>query len=53
MIKNVLPGVYALHGWVPGFIGDYLYEKSVTISAGTLLIIFRLLLILGVFSDHH
>ncbi|XP_077220129.1 uncharacterized protein LOC143854179 isoform X2 [Tasmannia lanceolata] len=31
-INNVIPGVYAIHGWVPGFIGDYLGEMAVTIS---------------------
>ncbi|XP_073128338.1 uncharacterized protein [Henckelia pumila] len=35
MIKNVIPGVYGLHGWVPGYIGDYLKEDRVTISAGS------------------
>ncbi|KAK1375118.1 Rhamnogalacturonan endolyase [Heracleum sosnowskyi] len=34
-IKNVIPGIYALHGWVPGFIGDYLDQKLVTITAGS------------------
>ncbi|XP_038690529.1 rhamnogalacturonate lyase-like [Tripterygium wilfordii] len=34
-IKNVIPGVYGLHGWVPGFIGDYLDNAPVTISAGS------------------
>ncbi|KAL5775330.1 hypothetical protein ACOSP7_012887 [Xanthoceras sorbifolium] len=34
-IKNVIPGVYGLHGWVPGFIGDYLDKELVTISAGS------------------
>ncbi|KAL2483947.1 Rhamnogalacturonate lyase family protein [Forsythia ovata] len=34
-IKNVVPGVYGLHGWVPGFIGDYMGKELVTISAGT------------------
>ncbi|KAE7995405.1 hypothetical protein FH972_000208 [Carpinus fangiana] len=34
-IKNVIPGVYGLHGWVPGFIGDYLEKAQVTISAGS------------------
>ncbi|KAL3820723.1 hypothetical protein ACJIZ3_006628 [Penstemon smallii] len=34
-IKNVIPGVYGLHGWVPGFIGDYLREELVTIIAGS------------------
>ncbi|XP_021646098.2 probable rhamnogalacturonate lyase B isoform X2 [Hevea brasiliensis] len=34
-IKNVIPGVYGLHGWVPGFIGDYLDNALVTISAGS------------------
>nr|XP_017237060.1 PREDICTED: probable rhamnogalacturonate lyase B isoform X2 [Daucus carota subsp. sativus] len=34
-IKNVVPGIYALHGWVPGFIGDYLDQKLVTITEGS------------------
>ncbi|KAL8112828.1 hypothetical protein AgCh_020216 [Apium graveolens] len=34
-IKNVIPGIYALHGWVPGFIGDYLDQKLVTVTAGS------------------
>ncbi|XP_010094027.2 probable rhamnogalacturonate lyase B [Morus notabilis] len=34
-IKNVIPGVYGLHGWVPGFIGDYLDKAHVTISSGS------------------
>ncbi|KAK6133372.1 hypothetical protein DH2020_032882 [Rehmannia glutinosa] len=33
--KNILPGVYGLHGWVPGFIGDYLKEELVKISEGS------------------
>ncbi|XP_073314087.1 uncharacterized protein [Primulina huaijiensis] len=35
IIKNVIPGGYGLHGWVPGFIGDYLKEDLVTMSAGS------------------
>ncbi|KAL7244204.1 hypothetical protein ACSBR1_016439 [Camellia fascicularis] len=34
-INNVIPGVYGLHGWVPGFIGDYLDTEPVTISSGS------------------
>ncbi|XP_057512863.1 rhamnogalacturonate lyase B-like [Actinidia eriantha] len=34
-ITNVIPGVYGLHGWVPGFIGDYLNSELVTISSGS------------------
>ncbi|KAL6207132.1 hypothetical protein ACLB2K_024377 [Fragaria x ananassa] len=33
-IKNVIPGVYGLHGWVPGFMGDYLNNDQITISEG-------------------
>ncbi|XP_056159728.1 probable rhamnogalacturonate lyase B [Syzygium oleosum] len=32
-IRNVIPGAYGLHGWVPGFIGDYLEKTPVTITA--------------------
>nr|XP_028943451.1 probable rhamnogalacturonate lyase B [Malus domestica] len=34
-IKNVIPGVYGLHGWIPGFVGDYLDNERITISAGS------------------
>lgn len=34
-IKNVISGVYGLHGWVPGFMGDYLNKEQITISEGT------------------
>ncbi|CAN6690149.1 unnamed protein product [Malus baccata var. baccata] len=34
-IKNVVPGVYGLHGWIPGFVGDYLDNERITISAGS------------------
>lgn len=33
-IKNAIPGVYGLHGWVTGKIGNYLKKDLVTISAG-------------------
>ncbi|CAK9146867.1 unnamed protein product [Ilex paraguariensis] len=35
MIKNVIPGVYGIHGRVSGFIGDYLGKELVTISSGS------------------
>ncbi|KAF6168206.1 hypothetical protein GIB67_011591 [Kingdonia uniflora] len=34
-INNVIPGVYGLHGWVPGFVGNYMDNALVTISAGS------------------
>ncbi|KAL8045964.1 hypothetical protein ABFX02_08G148500 [Erythranthe guttata] len=34
-IKNVVPGIYGLHGWIPGFIGDYLKQELITISQGS------------------
>ncbi|CAI9092594.1 OLC1v1027878C1 [Oldenlandia corymbosa var. corymbosa] len=34
-IRNVVPGEYRLHGWVPGFIGDYLREGAVAVSGGS------------------
>ncbi|CAN1356159.1 Rhamnogalacturonate lyase [Linum perenne] len=34
-IKHVIPGVYRLHGWVPGFIGDYLDKGVVDITSGS------------------
>ncbi|XP_052183958.1 uncharacterized protein LOC127795990 isoform X2 [Diospyros lotus] len=34
-INNVVPGSYGLHGWVPGFVGDYLNKELVIISPGS------------------
>ncbi|KAG9439228.1 hypothetical protein H6P81_019393 [Aristolochia fimbriata] len=34
VINNVVPGVYAVHGFVPGFVGDYLDKTLVTIHQG-------------------
>ncbi|XP_030542772.1 rhamnogalacturonate lyase-like [Rhodamnia argentea] len=34
-ISGIVPGQYNLFAWVPGFIGDYKYEKNVTISAAS------------------
>ncbi|XP_020576578.1 rhamnogalacturonate lyase B-like [Phalaenopsis equestris] len=33
-INNVHTGDYNLYAWVPGFIGDYMYDTTVTIMAG-------------------
>ncbi|CAJ2636318.1 unnamed protein product [Trifolium pratense] len=33
-INNVVPGDYNLYGWVPGFIGDYKYNATITITPG-------------------
>ncbi|KAL6640477.1 hypothetical protein ACP70R_021600 [Stipagrostis hirtigluma subsp. patula] len=33
-IGNVRAGVYNLYAWVPGFLGDYMYTFSVTITPG-------------------
>ncbi|XP_019089385.1 PREDICTED: uncharacterized protein LOC104729366 [Camelina sativa] len=33
-IANVRPGDYSLYAWVPGFIGDYKYERDITITHG-------------------
>jgi len=33
-IKNVHPGDYNLYAWVPGFIGDYKADTTITIMAG-------------------
>ncbi|KAJ0966186.1 hypothetical protein J5N97_027324 [Dioscorea zingiberensis] len=33
-IKNVIPGNYYVHGWVPGFMGDYLHTELINISPG-------------------
>jgi rhamnogalacturonan endolyase len=35
-INNVVPGDYNLYGWVPGFIGDYKYNGTITITPGKL-----------------
>ncbi|CAL0313195.1 unnamed protein product [Lupinus luteus] len=33
-IKNIVPGNYNLYAWVPGFIGDYKYNATITIKPG-------------------
>ncbi|CAH2079161.1 unnamed protein product, partial [Thlaspi arvense] len=33
-IANVRPRNYSLYAWVPGFIGDYKYERNITITPG-------------------
>ncbi|PKA46203.1 hypothetical protein AXF42_Ash015496 [Apostasia shenzhenica] len=33
-INNVRTGDYNLYAWVPGFIGDYMYETTLTITSG-------------------
>ncbi|KAL5556635.1 hypothetical protein UlMin_038871 [Ulmus minor] len=33
-IKNVRPGIYSLYAWVPGVIGNYIYDKTITIVPG-------------------
>lgn len=33
-IKNIVAGNYNLYAWVPGFIGDYKFDATLTISSG-------------------
>uniref|UniRef100_A0ACD5ZTR1 Uncharacterized protein n=1 Tax=Avena sativa TaxID=4498 RepID=A0ACD5ZTR1_AVESA len=33
-IKNIVAGNYSLYAWVPGFIGDYKFDATLTISSG-------------------
>lgn len=33
-IKNIVTGNYNLYAWVPGFIGDYRFDATLTISSG-------------------
>lgn len=33
-IANVRPGNYNLYAWVSGFIGDYKYDRDITITPG-------------------
>ncbi|CAN4092305.1 unnamed protein product [Withania somnifera] len=33
-INNIRPGDYNLYAWVPGFIGDYIYETPISIIPG-------------------
>ncbi|CAL0313006.1 unnamed protein product [Lupinus luteus] len=33
-IENIVPGVYNLYAWVPGFIGDYKYNTSILMTQG-------------------
>ncbi|CAH1421680.1 unnamed protein product [Lactuca virosa] len=34
-IKNVRPGSYHLYAWVPGYIGDYMYNSIVNVLEGS------------------
>ncbi|KAK2996008.1 hypothetical protein RJ640_013898 [Escallonia rubra] len=34
VINNVIAGSYNLYAWVPGVIGDYRYDRDITIRAG-------------------
>ncbi|KAJ1435924.1 Rhamnogalacturonan lyase, domain II [Sesbania bispinosa] len=34
VINNIVPGDYNLYAWVPGFIGDYRYNATITITPG-------------------
>ncbi|KAM7274739.1 hypothetical protein ACFE04_016605 [Oxalis oulophora] len=34
VINNVRPGNYSLYAWVPGVIGDYMYDQVITITEG-------------------
>ncbi|KAF7809411.1 putative rhamnogalacturonate lyase B isoform X1 [Senna tora] len=34
LIQNVVPGDYNLFAWLPGFIGDYIYNATITITPG-------------------
>ncbi|MED6195829.1 hypothetical protein PIB30_041619 [Stylosanthes scabra] len=34
VINNIVPGNYNLYAWVPGFIGDYKYNNTITITPG-------------------
>lgn len=34
VINNVVPGDYNLYAWVPGYIGDYRYNATITITPG-------------------
>ncbi|XP_071711956.1 uncharacterized protein [Rutidosis leptorrhynchoides] len=34
-IKNVRPGYYNLYAWVPGYVGDYMYESVINVLQGS------------------
>jgi len=34
LIKNIVPGDYNLYAWFPGFIGDYMYQTTISIKPG-------------------
>ncbi|KAF3327215.1 Rhamnogalacturonate lyase [Carex littledalei] len=35
IINNIIPGNYNLYAWVPGFIGDFMNNATLSISAGS------------------
>ncbi|KAG4399641.1 hypothetical protein AAZX31_08G266800 [Glycine max] len=34
LINNIVPGDYNFYAWIPGFIGDYRYNATITITQG-------------------
>ncbi|XP_059307364.1 uncharacterized protein LOC132058946 isoform X2 [Lycium ferocissimum] len=35
LIKNVIPGNYSLYAWIPGYIGDYMYDPYIIVTPGS------------------
>ncbi|KAK4356335.1 hypothetical protein RND71_025306 [Anisodus tanguticus] len=35
LIKNVIPGNYSLYAWIPGYIGDYMYDPFIIVTPGS------------------
>ncbi|KAF3341803.1 putative rhamnogalacturonate lyase B [Carex littledalei] len=34
-INNIIPGNYSLYAWAPGFVGDFMHNVTISISAGS------------------
>ncbi|KAM3283238.1 putative rhamnogalacturonate lyase B [Capsicum chacoense] len=35
LIKNVIPGNYSLYAWIPGYVGDYMYDPFIIVTPGS------------------
>jgi Polysaccharide lyase family 4, domain II len=34
MVNNIIPGHYNMYTWIPGFLGDFVHNVTISISAG-------------------
>ncbi|XP_062119976.1 probable rhamnogalacturonate lyase B [Humulus lupulus] len=44
-IKNVRPGNYNLYAWIPGVIGDYMYNRTISVEPGSTIDLYNIVYI--------